>query len=180
MIIIGVDPGTLTTGYGVIESSKGRVTVLAYGAITNDAKRPMPDRLKLIYDGLLKVIAEYKPDEFAIETAFYGKNAQSALKLGQARGVSLLAAISNNLPIAEYSPREMKKALVGNGTASKQQVQFMVKSLLKMDRLPKQYDVTDALGVAVCHLHRAAKPGKTAFSSWKSYVAAHPEKLSRR
>ena len=177
MIILGVDPGTIVTGYGVIESRKGVLKMIACGAINNTARQPMGIRLKKIYDSLIEVITDYKPDEFAIETAFYGKNAQSALKLGQARGVAMLAAVSNNLPLMEYSPREVKKAIVGNGTASKQQVQFMVTSILKLTKIPEKYDVADALAVAICHLHRMMKPEKKGFSSWKAFVAANPEKV---
>lgn len=180
MIILGVDPGTLITGYGVIESGKNGLKVLACGLIRNHSGKAMAQRLKQIFDVLNAVIIEHAPDEFAIETAFYGKNAQSALKLGQARGVAMLAAIGNDLPVAEYSPREVKKAIVGTGNASKQQVQFMVKSMLKLSKLPRPYDVADALAVAVCHHHRIAKPGKPAYVSWKSYVADHPGKISRR
>lgn len=177
MIILGVDPGTLITGYGVIESRNGKMKVLTCDAIKNNPNMPLAVRLKRIYDALNNVIVRYNPEEFAIETAFYGKNAQSALKLGHARGVAMLAAISRDLPTQEYSPREVKKAVVGKGTASKQQVQFMVKSLLKLKQIPKYYDTTDALAVAICHLHRAGSP-KRNFRDWKSYLAAHPENLS--
>ena len=179
MIILGVDPGTLITGYGIIESKNGMVKVLACGAIKNDSRKSMPLRLKLIFETLRDVIDAFHPDTCAIETAFYGKNAQSALKLGHARGVAMLAAVSRELPTGEYSPREVKKAIVGKGTASKQQVQYMVKSLLKLTQTPKYYDITDALAVAICHLHRTRHP-KPAFKSWKAFVAAHPSKLSQQ
>ena len=179
MIILGVDPGTLVTGYGVIEHSNGTTTVLACDAIKNNSSTPLPSRLKKIFETLSRVITEYHPDELALETAFYGKNAQSALKLGHARGVAMLAAISHDIPTHEYSPREVKKSVVGNGAASKQQVQYMVKSLLRMKTLPKYFDTTDALAVAMCHLSRI-HTGKSAthHKSWKSFVTAHPEKVS--
>src|ERR1041385_4988211 len=177
MIILGVDPGTLITGYGVIESRNGSMKMIACDAIKNDSRRSMPLRLKSIFETLRDVIDTFHPDEFAIETAFYGKNAQSALKLGHARGVAMLAAVSREIPVGEYSPREVKKAIVGHGTASKEQVQYMVKSLLKLKHTPKYYDTTDALAVAICHLHRALSPRKN-FRSWKSFVSAHPEKVS--
>src|SRR5713101_331236 len=154
MIILGVDPGTLITGYGVIESRNGKVSILECDAIRNRSAQSMPLRLKLIFERLSSVIDHYHPDEFAIETAFYGKNAQSALKLGHARGVAMLAAVSREIPTREYSPREVKKAIVGNGTASKEQVQYMVRVLLKLKKSPVRYDVTDALAVAMCHVHR--------------------------
>ncbi len=178
MVILGIDPGTLITGYGIIESRNGKVSVLACDAIKNDSRTSMPLRLKSIFETLHDVIEEFHPDVCAIETAFYGKNAQSALKLGHARGVAMLAAVSRELPTSEYSPREVKKAIVGSGTASKQQVQYMVSSLLKLSHKPKYYDITDALAVAICHLHRTVEPNGR-FKSWKAFVAANPSKLSR-
>ncbi len=177
MIILGVDPGTLVTGFGVIDAEAGRVDLLACGAIRNGGERAMPLRLKHIYASLTEVIQEYHPDEFAVETAFYGKNAQSALKLGQARGVAILAAVNHEIPTSEYSPREVKKAIVGNGSASKEQVQYMVKTLLKLKEPPRPLDVSDALAVALCHLQRG-HAGRQKAKSWKAFVAAHPEKIS--
>lgn len=176
MIILGVDPGTLITGYGVIESRNGIVKAIAYDAIKNDSRKSMPLRLQSIFETLTDVIDRFHPDEFAIETAFYGKNAQSALKLGHARGVSMLAAVLHQIPVGEYSPREVKKAVVGKGTASKDQVQYMIQSLLNLKYTPKYYDTTDALAVAICHLHRSKPSGKS-IKSWKAFVSAHPEKI---
>lgn len=180
MIILGVDPGTVVTGYGVIEAGKDGLTMLTCGAISNSSDRPIPLRLKLIHERLSAVIREFAPDEFAIETAFYGKNAQSALKLGQARGAAIVAAVGKNIPVSEYSPREVKKAIVGGGNASKQQVQYMVQSLLKVKSLPAKLDVSDALAVAICHFHRTLKPGRKTFSSWKAFVVENPDKVSKR
>lgn len=187
MIVLGVDPGTLITGFGVIESRGGTLHVLHYDIVRNRSDRSMPMRLKSIYEALCGVIEQYHPDEFAIETAFYGKNAQSALKIGSARGVSILAAVNYEIPTQEYSPREVKKAVVGNGAASKEQVQAMVQSLLDLRTKPKFYDITDALAVAVCHLHRQsrnqparqkrAKLKKKRGSDWARFVAAHPERV---
>ncbi len=177
MIVLGVDPGSLLTGYGIIRTGVRRYEVLGCGAIKNRSTAPLPDRLKLIYETLTRLIEEFRPDEFAIETAFYGKNAQSALKLGQARGVSILAAVTRDIPTHEYSPREVKKAVVGNGTASKEQVQAMMKSLLRLDRLPRYYDTTDALAVAVCHVQRRVPRAARAYPSWRSYLTAHPDKI---
>ncbi len=177
MIVLGVDPGTLITGYGIIETRNGRMKIHTCGAIENKYRTLMPIRLKLIFEKLNDIIKQYHPDEFAIETAFYGKNAQSALKLGHARGVAMLAAVLLEIPTHEYSPREVKKAIVGNGAAVKEQVQFMVKSLLKLKELPKYYDVTDALAVAICHLQRRQSTKAHAFKNWKSFISAHPEKI---
>jgi len=178
MIVLGVDPGTLITGYGVIETRNGKMKILDCGAIKNNNRTSMPLRLKFIYETLSEVTERYHPDEFAIETAFYGKNAQSALKLGHARGVAILTAVSREIPTHEYSPREVKKAIVGNGAAAKNQVQFMVKSLLKLKELPKHYDVTDALAVAICHIQRRQTAQTNSFKSWKAFVTTHPEKIS--
>lgn len=156
---------------------KGRtIAMLSCGSISNRAEHSMPLRLRRIYAELCAVIRRFHPDEFAIESAFYGKNAQSALKLGHARGVSLLAAVEHEIPTTEYSPREIKKAIVGNGNASKEQVQFMVKSLLQIPRGAMVLDASDALAIALCHLHRLVSP-TTKHRDWASFVAAHPERV---
>jgi len=177
MIVLGVDPGSLLTGYGIIRTGKRSLEVLTCGTIKNKSTTAIPERLKLIFETLTALIDSYDPDELAIETAFYGKNAQSALKLGQARGVSILAAVTNDVPTHEYSPREVKKAVVGNGTASKEQVQAMMKSILSLDKLPRYYDTTDALAVAVCHLQRKIPQKTRAHATWRSFISAHPEKV---
>lgn len=177
MIIIGVDPGTLITGYGVIERKGASVRALDFGIIRISSKDRMPLRLKRIYTSLCTIIHRFHPDEFAIETAFYSKNAQSALKIGQARGVSILAGVNFQVPVTEYSPREVKKAVVGNGAASKEQVQYMVKNLLRLKSAPEYFDATDALAVAVCHSHRITNP-RRGFKSWKSFVETHPERIA--
>ncbi len=187
MIILGVDPGTLVTGYGVIEIRNGKAHVLAFDVVKNRSSASMPLRLHAIYSTLCLVIDHYHPDEFAIETAFYGKNAQSALKIGHARGVSILAAVNSEIPTSEYSPREVKKAVVGNGAASKEQVQGMVKSLLGIKQSPKLFDVTDALAVALCHLHRRGTSrttlprkrshGKMRNNGWAEFIKKHPERV---
>jgi crossover junction endodeoxyribonuclease RuvC len=176
MVILGIDPGTLITGYGIIESKHGTVRALAFDAIKNKSDLSMPLRLKRIYEALQEAIDAFHPDVCAIETAFYGKNAQSALKLGHARGVAMLAAVIRQLPTSEYSPREVKKAITGKGTASKQQVQYMVRSLLTLSKVHKYFDTTDALAVAICHLHRTQTPTRP-FTSWKAFVTAHPSKV---
>ncbi|MEK6756078.1 MAG: crossover junction endodeoxyribonuclease RuvC [Bacteroidota bacterium] len=186
MIILGVDPGTLFTGYGVIEGKKGKFRVLEFDVVKNRSNEKMPIRLRAIYSTLCRIINRYHPDEFAIETAFYGKNAQSAMKLGHARGVSILAAVNHEIPTTEYSPREVKRAVVGNGAASKDQVSYMVQSILKLRAAPRFYDATDALAVAICHYNRTAgngRSGKKPSSSkktsgnWKSFIEAHPERI---
>lgn len=173
---MGLDPGTLKTGFGIVSRSDGRMSLVASGTIGNAGDQSMPFRLRHIFREMTRLIGEHDPDEFAIESAFYGKNAQSALKLGHARGVALLAAAERELPTTEYSPREIKKAVVGNGNASKEQVRFMVKSLLGLGGAHLTFDASDALAIAICHLHRMTSPA-AASRDWKSYVAAHPERV---
>ncbi|MDI6779625.1 MAG: crossover junction endodeoxyribonuclease RuvC [Bacteroidota bacterium] len=182
---MGIDPGTLVTGYGIIEISDSKLQLITCDAVENKNKTNMSARLEAIFNKLNKVIKKYSPDEIAIETAFYGKNAQSALKLGQARGVAMLTAILNKTPLTEYSPREVKKSVVGNGAASKEQVQYMVKSLLKLRTLPKHYDTTDALAVAICHsfsvhsdgLSKNPKNKSGRYRDWKSFVESSTSRL---
>lgn len=136
----------------------------------------MPLRLKTIYNDLCSVIETFHPDELAIESAFYGKNAQSALKLGHARGVAILAAVKSEIPTTEYSPREVKKAVVGNGAASKEQVQYMIKSMLHLSNARMLLDTSDAIAIAICHLHRLVTP-TSKHKDWKSFITAHPERV---
>jgi crossover junction endodeoxyribonuclease RuvC len=179
MIILGIDPGTLITGCGIVDVERDRVKLLGFDLVKNTSSLSMPLRLKAIHDGITKVIEQYKPDECAIETAFYGKNAQSALKIGQARGVSILSAVLRDIPIAEYSPREVKRAVTGNGGASKQQVGYMVKQVLQLRTAPKELDATDAIAVALCHLHHRGveKRKPRSHSSWKEFLDSHPDKI---
>ena len=178
IIVLGVDPGTLVTGYAVVARRDNEVRMIDCGSISNSGDTAMPLRLKRIHQELCGVIATYHPDEFAIESAFYGKNAQSALKLGHARGVSILAAVEQEIPTTEYSPREVKRAIVGNGAASKEQVAFMVKSLLRLTNSKMLHDTSDALAIAICHAQRLTTP-TAKHKEWKSYIEAHPEKLKK-
>ena len=184
MIILGVDPGTLIAGYGVIERKGKSLSLLSVGVIKNDSSVSMPLRLKKIYSTLCEVINQYHPDEFAIETAFYSKNAQSALKIGQARGVAILAGVNHEIPVTEYSPREIKKAVTGKGAASKEQVQYMMMTMLNIQTKPKYFDSTDALAVAVSHafkisLQKIGLPASAQHSnkSWKTFIETYPEKI---
>ena len=176
IIVLGVDPGTLVTGYGVITSLKGDVRILASGIIRNAQGTPLPDRLTRIHQELSRIMSSHRPIEFAIESAFYGKNVQSALKLGHARGVSILAAASLGIPVSEYTPREIKKALTGNGNASKLQVQYMVRSILRSQEKSMTLDASDAIATALCHLQRLNGKGQVS-RNWQSFVAAHPERV---
>jgi crossover junction endodeoxyribonuclease RuvC len=154
--ILGIDPGSIRTGYGIVEiSGKNRMTCLTHGYIATQGK-DMSQRLLQIYQGLLSVIHSYQPNEAAIEQVFIQQNPQTALKLGQARGAALVAAAQQALPLAEYSPRKIKQSVVGYGAAAKVQVQHMIKALLQMTEAP-QADAADALAIALCHCyHRSA------------------------
>ena len=176
MLVLGVDPGTLSTGYGIVQRRGPTLRLIHCGAIRNAAGISMPLRLRTIHNALRSVIERFHPDEFAIESAFHGRNAQAALKLGHARGVAILAAVEQELPTTEYSPREVKKAVVGSGTASKEQVQFMVRTLLGIARPAMVHDTSDAIAVAICHIHRLVTP-TTRHRDWASFVAAHPERV---
>jgi crossover junction endodeoxyribonuclease RuvC len=153
MRVLGIDCGSRVTGYGVIDSDGADCVFVRCGAIRSRASDPMPERLKSIYAGIIEVIRELQPDAAAFESLFYATNAQSALKLGHVRGVSIFAAAEANLSVFEYSPLEVKSAVTGYGRAEKPQVQQMVRALLKLPTPPEPYDVLDALAVAICHVH---------------------------
>jgi crossover junction endodeoxyribonuclease RuvC len=177
MVILGVDPGTTITGYGVIEFSKNNFKRLANGCIKLPSSKTLPEKLEIIYNELVRLIKLYKPDEFAIETAFYGKNVQSAMKIGYARGVSLLAAVHNNILASEYSPGEVKKAVVGKGSASKEQVSYMVKAILNLKRVKFKPDESDALAIAICHAFRLKMPTLKKSKRWKDFIEVYPDRV---
>ena len=157
MRVLGIDCGTQYTGYGVVELAQdGELVYLTCGAIRLSPKDAMPLRLSTIFIRLGDLIREHHPDNVAIEEVFYSVNAKSALKLGQVRGVAMLAASSMGLEVAEYAPLTIKSAVVGYGRAEKEQVQHMVMQLLKLAEAPQPSDAADALAVAICHLHTAA------------------------
>ena len=154
MTILGIDPGIASTGYGIIHVCNGQARTEVYGEIDPKAETTFPQRLNRIYEGISEVITAYKPDHIAIEDVFYSKNIRSTLTIGQARGVAILASVRAGINISEYAPREVKRAVVGSGAASKEQVQFMVKKLLGLDDSPLTGDAADALAVALCHANR--------------------------
>lgn len=154
MIILGIDPGSRITGFGVIRRTGQKIEYVVSGCIRT-GEGELAGRLKKIYDGVSELISTYQPEQFAIEQVFMGKNADSALKLGQARGVAIVAAVQQGLPVAEYAPRTIKQAVVGKGSAAKEQVQHMVQYLLKLPGIP-QADAADALAIAICHAHTSA------------------------
>src|SRR5215813_1524216 len=153
MRVLGVDCGSRVTGYGVIDTDGADCVFVRCGAIRSKSSDPLPNRLKSIYGGIVAIIREFQSDAVAFENLFYATNVQSALKLGHVRGVSIFAAVEANLLIFEYSSLEVKSAVTGYGRAEKPQVQQMVRALLKLNALPEPYDASDALAVAICHVH---------------------------
>jgi crossover junction endodeoxyribonuclease RuvC len=153
--VLGIDPGTAITGYGVVEGDGDSLTLTTYGAITTPADKPLAQRLQQIYRELRALVSEWQPETAAVEELFFSKNARTALAVGHARGVALLALVDAGLPIQEYKPAEVKQAVAGYGNAPKQQVQGMVQLLLNLDRIPRPDDAADALAVAICHFHSA-------------------------
>lgn len=155
MIVLGIDPGSRITGYGLVEKNGNRLVHIDNGAIFTDTASDFPGRLKKIFDGLLEIISRYRPEQVAIENIFFSTNPQSALKLGQARGAAIVAAVHCGLPVAEYTALQVKQAVVGQGRAEKEQVQKMMKALLGLPEIA-QADASDALAVAICHINSFA------------------------
>ena len=178
MKIFGIDPGSERTGYGCIEVKGSRHILIICGAISAPARSPFPDKLKHIHTHLVALLDRYRPDCVAVENIFHARNVRSALKLGHARGIALLAASEAGLPVVEYTPAEIKRAVVGFGRAEKHQIQQMVKLLLGLETAPSPHDAADALAVAICHVHSAtgivaeraaAHQSRTGLRSWRDY-----------
>ena len=180
MIFMGIDPGSVICGYGVIEKTgKDSFHVIEFGVV--EAKKryeSMPQRLGLIYERLMAVIDRTLPDEISLEATFYAKNAQSLIKLSHARGVAMLAGNQRSIPVIEYSAKEVKRAVTGNGNASKEQVGFMVRSLLDIEEDPTFFDATDALAVALCHGMKRSTPKQSA-KSWMQFVQENPDRIKQ-
>jgi len=177
--VLGIDPGSVVCGYGVVEKIGSKIVLVEYGVI--EAKKMHENlslRLKEIYERITKVIERSLPDEAALETTFYSKNAQSLIKLSHARAVALLAATMRELPVIEYSPKEIKKAVTGNGNASKQQVQFMVKSILNIEETHEFFDATDALAAAICHAQKAQDKTSRP-KTWKDFITQNPDRIAK-
>jgi crossover junction endodeoxyribonuclease RuvC len=156
MLVLGIDPGTATTGYGLVRDlSDGSLEVVDYGVIVTPAGLAMPERLQSLFQGLIEKILLYHPQSGAVEKLFFQRNVTTAMTVGQARGVALLAMAQNGIDVAEYTPLQVKQAVTGYGGADKNQVQQMVKALLYLESIPKPDDAADALAVAICHLHSA-------------------------
>ena len=153
MRILGIDSGYAILGYGVLDMTGNKFKTVAYGSITTDSGMEMPERLLALYDGLTEIIERYEPEEASIEELFFNNNAKTAILVGEARGVAVLACAKHNLKISEYTPLQIKQALVGYGRADKKQVQAMVKAILNLDEVPKPDDTADAVAAAICHGH---------------------------
>lgn len=182
MLVLGIDPGSVITGYGVVECRERNSRMVAGGTLRPDAGLPFARRLLEIHDGLLKLIEEFSPDEVAVENAFYRSNVKTLMKMCEARGAIMVALARSELPVFQYAPREVKQAVVGRGGASKEQVQFMIRSLFGRKRVTGPYDVTDALAVAVCHVNRLQAPaggGRGETSGEGERPAALPDGIRR-
>lgn len=177
MRVFGIDPGSERTGYGCLETDGSRHRIVACGAIRSPALTAFPDKLHRIHSQLTIILAECRPACVAIENVFYSVNARSALKLGHARGVAMLAAVEAGVPVFEYTPAEIKRAVVGYGRADKPQVQQMIKLLLGLSEVPSPHDAADALAVAICHVHTQPpsrtvgpiQPARSKATSWRQY-----------
>lgn len=162
MIVLGVDPGLATTGYGVVEARGDARTLIECGVVRTDARDALPDRLRVIYDGICEVLQRHTPDALAVEGVFYGRNVRTTVVLGHARAAVLLAGTLRGLPVAEYAPAEVKNAVTGTGRATKDQMQFMVQRLLRLRTAPQPADAADGVAVALCHCAAAPLRGRLA------------------
>jgi crossover junction endodeoxyribonuclease RuvC len=177
-IILGIDPGTSITGYGVIKTNGNVPHLLAIGSIDLSKYDDHYLKLKHIFDRTIGIIEEYHPDELAIEAPFYGKNVQSMLKLGRAQGAAIAAALTHSLPIFEYAPRKIKMSITGQGAASKEQVASMLMNILKFKLTDIKLDATDGLAAALCHFYQTNKPQETkAYNSWKDFMNKNPKRV---
>lgn len=185
MRVFGIDPGSVRTGYGCVDTDGTRHRLVTCGALAAPPATSLPERLRLIHDRLLELLQSSRPDCVAVESLFSARNARSALTLGHARGVALLAAVETGVALIEYSPAEVKQALVGHGRADKPQVQQMVRLLLGLDAPPRPYDASDALAIAICHAHAASGPverpaGRRVPRAERSWRHVNPATLGRR
>ena len=179
-VILGIDPGTNIMGYGVINEVKANIDLVSLGVIKLDHLDDHALKLKRIFEKTLVLIEQYQPDCLAIEAPFYGKNIQVMLKLGRAQGIAMAAALFKNIPIFEYAPRKIKQSITGNGSAGKEQVAAMLKTLLKFTENPEFLDATDGLAVAVCHSFQrsgAASGSKKSYSGWEAFAKENTKRV---
>lgn len=182
-IILGIDPGTLLMGYGVIEIQNSMMRVMEMQTLRLAGKKDNHERLHLIHQKVSELIILHRPHEFAIEAPFFGKNVQSMLKLGRAQGVAIAAAISAGIPVTEYSPKKVKQSITGNGNADKEQVWKMLKQILNLVEEPEYFDATDALAIAVCHHFQITSPLTKAgkgFNGWDDFIKKNPKRVVNR
>jgi crossover junction endodeoxyribonuclease RuvC len=187
VIILGIDPGTIIMGYGLIKVDGNKITLLDMGVLQPGKISDTYKKLQLIYNTVSGLITKYQPTTFAIEAPFFGKNVQSMLKLGRAQGVAIAAAMRHGIEVTEYSPKKVKQSVTGNGNANKEQVMKMLQQILNFTENPKHFDATDALAVAVCHHFQQKLPvspvtkkivSKKA-AGWGAFVAANPQRVKK-
>ncbi len=177
-IILGIDPGTVVLGYGLIDISRKQPLLITMGVLRLSKFGDPLNRLGVIFEKITSLINEFHPTEVAIEAPFYGKNVQSMLKLGRAQGVALAAAITNGLPVYEYAPRKVKQSITGNGNASKEQVAMMVQQLLKFRESADFLDATDGVAVALCHFYQNSRPELSqSAKSWEEFIRKNPGRI---
>lgn len=177
---MGIDPGTLFMGFGIIEINSSGMRLIVMDVLKLSAKKDAYERLQIIHEKVCELVREFCPHEFAIEAPFFGKNVQSMLKLGRAQGVAIAAAMQSGIPVTEYSPRKVKQSITGNGNADKLQVLKMLQRLISFEENPKYFDATDALAVAVCHHFQGNKPAdKTSkkLNGWKDFLVQNPARI---
>jgi crossover junction endodeoxyribonuclease RuvC len=188
-IILGIDPGTLVMGYGIICVRASKIELLEMDVVKLSAKKNNYERLSIIHRQVQALIGKYRPHQFAIEAPFFGKNVQSMLKLGRAQGVAITVAMQNNIPVTEYSPRKIKQSITGNGNADKNQVWEMLQRITNIAHSPKYFDASDALAVAICHYFQLSSPVKTTFSapakatkktSWEQFAIDNPNRIFKK
>ncbi len=182
-IILGIDPGTLIMGFGIIQISGTTISLLEMGVLKLSNKKNNYERLKLIHEKIMELIKSYSPTEFAIEAPFFGKNVQSMLKLGRAQGVAIAAAMSASISVTEYSPKKIKQSITGNGNADKEQVWKMLQQLLEIkNKAIKHFDASDALAVAVCHYFQENSliKSNTAVKGWSDFISKNPSRIRKK
>jgi crossover junction endodeoxyribonuclease RuvC len=177
-IILGIDPGTNIMGYAVIQFINNKLSLVAMDVLKFTAQEEPLTKLKDIFEGIVRIIEKYNPDNVAIEAPFFGKNVQSMLKLGRAQGVAIAAALFKNIPVFEYSPRKVKMAITGKGSASKEQVAAMLHHLIDFDREQKYLDASDALGIAMCHYLQGKRPiSEKSYSGWATFLKKNADRI---
>lgn len=179
--VLGIDPGTNTLGYAIIEKKGNAFIIIDVGVHKTPSSATHPEKLRSIFDAITSLIVTHKPEECAIESPFFGKNVQSMLKLGRAQGVAMAAAIAQGLPVEEYAPKKIKMSITGSGNASKEQVAAMLCSMVKFDRSSLGLDATDAMGAAICHLNQSGLSANagTSYSGWKQFIDQNPARAKK-